>query len=149
MYKFISWTAVILLMALTFYLSHQPATTSNQLSTGITEAIVEIVERTTPNAEIDVRDLNRFVRKNAHFFIYLMIGMILLNALRRSRLKGYSVLVTLLFSMMFAIMDELHQLFVPGRGAQFEDVLIDVAGASVGIGIYFVFGRLMKILNIR
>lgn len=31
---------------------------------------------------------------------------------------------------------EFHQLFVPGRGGQVTDVLIDSAGAVIGIGIY-------------
>ena len=34
---------------------------------------------------------------------------------------------------MEARSDEFHQLFVPGRGAQVKDVLIDTAGAIVGI----------------
>jgi VanZ family protein len=44
------------------------------------------------------------------------------------------------FCVLYAVSDEVHQLFVPGRGAQVTDVLIDNAGAFVGIGIYEVLG---------
>ena len=35
--------------------------------------------------------------------------------------------------MLYAISDEVHQLFVPGRGGQVKDIVIDSAGAIVGI----------------
>jgi VanZ family protein len=31
--------------------------------------------------------------------------------------------------------DEFHQSFVPGRGPAFSDVLIDLVGASLGVGV--------------
>jgi VanZ family protein len=65
--KIFSWAAVIFWMALIFYLSHQPATESNGLSTGITETIIKTVEKIAPNANFDIRSFNHMVRKNAHF----------------------------------------------------------------------------------
>ncbi|NLK51330.1 MAG: VanZ family protein [Syntrophomonadaceae bacterium] len=43
--KTLSWAAVVFWMALIFYLSHQPATASNELSTGITAVIIQAVEK--------------------------------------------------------------------------------------------------------
>jgi hypothetical protein len=40
-YKFISYTALILWMSIIFFLSHQPAKDSSNLSIGITDAIVK------------------------------------------------------------------------------------------------------------
>ena len=62
--RFLSWTAVILWMTLIFYLSHQPATESNKLSAGITEVIIQTIEKVAPNVEFDVRSLNHIIRKN-------------------------------------------------------------------------------------
>jgi len=53
-------------MVLIFYLSHQPATESNQLSTGITEAIVKAVEKVASNVNFDIGSFNHIIRKNAH-----------------------------------------------------------------------------------
>lgn len=45
MTKFLSWVAVILWASLVFYLSHQPAEASSELSGGVTEVIAQIVEK--------------------------------------------------------------------------------------------------------
>jgi VanZ family protein len=132
--KILSWTAVVLWVALIFYLSHQPAHQSNRVSTGITEIIVKTVEKIVPGAEFNVKSFNHLVRKNAHFFVYLILGVLVMNALARSGVYGCrGVGLALLICVLCAVSDEIHQLFVPGRGGQVKDVLIDSAGAGIGI----------------
>lgn len=140
MNRIISWSAVILWMALIFYLSHQPATQSSQLSTAITEVIAENIEKLNTSAEFDRTSLSHIVRKNAHFFIYLVLGFIVSHALRNNRVE-----LALLICVFYAVSDEVHQLFVLGRGAQVLDVFIDSAGAGVGIGLYCVIDRVLKV----
>ncbi|MFC3884679.1 VanZ family protein [Bacillus songklensis] len=150
MYKNFSWTAVILWVVLIFYLSNQPATESNHLSKGITEVIVKTAEKVAPNTEFDIRNFNHIVRKNAHFFAYLVFGVLVASVLGRSVVHRYRIIgLALLICVLYAISDEMHQLFVPGRGAQVKDVFIDSAGASVGIGVYLVIDRIMKNRNTR
>ncbi|KAF1086286.1 VanZ like family protein [Sporotomaculum syntrophicum] len=150
MYKFLSWTAVLLWMALIINFSSQVAEQSNQLSTGITEIIVKTVEKIAPEAEFDIKSFNHIIRKNAHFFVYLILGILVINALRRSGVHGYrSVVITVGVCALYAISDEIHQLFVPGRGGQVKDVFIDSAGASVGVGFYWVVSRLVKGKKVR
>lgn len=67
--KILPWVLVVLWMALIFYLSHQPATESNELSTGITEIIIETVEKIAPDIDLDIGSFNHIIRKNAHFYI--------------------------------------------------------------------------------
>ncbi|MDD3654990.1 MAG: VanZ family protein [Desulfotomaculaceae bacterium] len=145
MYKILSWTAAIIWLALIFNLSSQVAEQSNELSTGITEVIINTVEKFAPQAEFDIKSFNNVIRKKAHFFAYLVLGVLVLNALRRSGVHGYrSVIIALGICVLYAISDEVHQLFVTGRGGQVKDVIIDSAGAGVGIGAYQVAGRLVK-----
>ncbi len=142
--KILSWILVILWMGLIFYLSHQPAAESSELSTGITEVIIQTIEKLAPNVELDIRNLNHIVRKNAHFFAYLVLGVMVINALRASGVRGYnSIGLALLICVLYAISDEVHQIFIPGRSGEVRDVLIDSAGASVGILVYMVVGRLV------
>lgn len=130
MAKIISWAAVILWMALIFYFSQQQATASNELSTGITEVIIQTVEKIAPDMGVDLRSFNPIVRKNAHFLIYLVLGALVINALRRSGEHGYrGMVLSVLICALYAISDEVHQIFVDGRGPQVKDVLIDSAGA--------------------
>lgn len=71
--------------------------------------------------------------------------MLVLHALKTSKGTGYQTIgLALLICVLYAISDEIHQHFVPGRGAQVKDVLIDSAGASVGIVGYLVLNRLIN-----
>lgn len=46
------------------------------------------------------------------------------------RFKGVGL--TILICILYAISDEVYQLFVPGRGGQVSDVILDIVGAIVG-----------------
>ena len=133
--KIYPWVLVVLWMALIFYLSHKPATESNELSKGITEIIVETVEKVTTDVDIEVERFNHIVRKNAHFFSYLVLGILVTNGLISSEIKRY-IGYALLICVLYAISDEIHQIYVPGRSGQIKDVVIDSAGALSGIGMY-------------
>jgi len=146
MKKILPWITVILCMATIFYLSHQPAASSNKLSKNVTEIIVGNVEIVVPNKELRIVSFNNIVRKNAHFFIYLVLGVLVTHALKRSGVSStYKGLgLAFILCVLYAVSDELHQLVVQGRGAQVKDVLIDSAGAFVGICLYLVIRRIGK-----
>lgn len=137
------WIPAVIWMILIFFLSAQPAIYSNNLSKGVTKLIVEIIGRILPlKIEIStvndlVAQLNHFVRKFAHFFAYMVLGILIAIAFVKSGINGYKVYVfSLVACILYASSDEIHQLFVPGRGCQFKDVMIDSLGALVGIVIY-------------
>lgn len=133
---------IFLWMGLIFYLSHQPETESAQLSKGITEIIVNTVERIIPDAVFDLNSFDHVLRKSTHFLAYLILGLFTFNALRIGGVSGFKgAILALGICVLYAMSDEVHQLFVPGRGGQVMDVLIDSAGAGVGIGVYLLFGR--------
>jgi len=137
MHKFLSWTAVILWMSLIFYLSHQPAAESSELSDGITEVIIQTIEKVAPSANLTVEDFSHIVRKSAHFTYYLVLAILVKYALERSGVHGgRNILIALLICILYAISDEVHQLFVPGRSGEIRDVIIDSTGAASGILIY-------------
>lgn len=145
MLKFFSWITVILWMLLIFYLSQQPVATSNELSSGITERIIETVEIVAPQDNLSVDSIHHTIRKNAHFFIYFFLGIFVFTALKKRVMKGYrKERIALYICIAYAILDEMHQLFVSGRGAQFKDVLIDSAGAAMGILFASLIDSLVK-----
>ncbi len=137
MYRILSWTAVILWMIIIYNFSSQEAVNSNQLSTRITETIIQTVENISPNSEFKTENLNSFIRKNAHLVIYFVLGMLVINAFKRNGLLGYkSIILAVLISVLYAVSDEVHQIFVPGRGAQVSDVIIDSIGVILGSLLY-------------
>lgn len=132
---FLVWVPVLVWMVLIFNLSAQPAKVSNKLSKGVTAHVVETVKEIKPEFSID--NANHIIRKNAHFFIYLVLSILVANALKRSGVLGLkSSFLALGICILYAASDEVHQLFVSGRGAQVRDVFIDGAGALVGIGVF-------------
>ncbi|WP_342578106.1 VanZ family protein [Psychrobacillus sp. FSL K6-2843] len=137
MSKILSYVAVILWMVLIFFFSSQPAADSKELSLGVTEMFLSIVEMAAPDSDLFMENSHHFVRKNAHFFIYFLLGILVVRALRLSKFwNKKDIGLAFLICGIYAISDELHQLFVPGRGAQVKDVWIDSAGALVGILLY-------------
>ena len=134
--KALSWTIVLLWMALIFGFSHQPATVSSGMSSGITETILNAISQISSEASIDTDALHTFVRKNAHFLVYLILGVLVFRALRKSSIRRYrGALAALGICLLYAMSDEFHQLFIPGRSGELRDVLIDSTGAFVGIGL--------------
>jgi VanZ family protein len=138
--KFIShfpWIIVVLWMFLIFSLSAQPAQKSDHLSIGVTEKVA-------PGTNMNLDVLNHVIRKNAHFFIYLVLAIMVQITLTKNRIKGIKgMLFVIGICLFFAMTDEFHQLFVLGRGAQVKDVLIDSAGAIVGLVIFRIDNRLL------
>jgi VanZ family protein len=57
-----------------------------------------------------------------------------INALWRSGVYDYrSILLALLLCILYAISDEVHQIFIPGRSGEIRDVIMDIVGSSVGV----------------
>lgn len=136
--KIISWVLVILWMTLIFYQSHKPAIESNEISKGITVKIIEVVKKLIPNIDIDAGRFNHIIRKGAHFFVYLVLGVLVANGLIRCDVTGSRLMCfALLICVLYAIGDEAHQLFIPGRGGQVRDVILDSVGSLVGILSYW------------
>lgn len=145
MIKFFSWITVILWMLLIYYLSQQPVATSNDLSSSITKRIIETVEIVAPQDNMSLDSIHHNIRKNAHFFIYFFLGIFVFTALKKRVMKGYrKERIALYICIAYAISDEVHQLFVSGRGAQVKDVLIDSAGAAMGILFASLIDSLVK-----
>lgn len=87
--------------------------------------------------EMNYYVLHNFIRKNAHFFIYMFLGILIKNALSTSDIKGFkAILFALVVCAAYAASDEFHQYFVPGRTALVTDVFIDSTGSFIGIILY-------------
>lgn len=142
--KIVPWVLVLLWMVLIFLFSHQPATESAQLSSGITEKILNIINKVLPKISINQESFNHFIRKAAHFGVYFVLGFLVINALvisnrpRNTWSKLDIFLIGMLISVLYAISDEVHQLFIPGRSGELRDVLLDSLGSLTGIVCMFI-----------
>lgn len=79
------------------------------------------------------------LRKLGHLSEYFIFALLLTRALRAHEnraLGAKQLFVPVGLTALYAISDELHQVFVPGRSASVVDVLIDVCGGLAGT-LYF------------
>jgi len=77
-----------------------------------------------------------------HIVEYFILALLMFRALngglqRKIRVKSSTLVVC--FSLLYAISDEFHQSFVPGRNADPWDVLADFVGVAIGLMSIFAF----------
>ena len=70
-----------------------------------------------------------------YFFLALLVAW----ALSRFKPLRITIPVTLTLCVLAGILDEWHQSFVPGRVADFMDVILDMTGAAVGCLAFTIF----------
>lgn len=127
------YIAVIVWMIIIFYFSHQPVNESSQLSEGISKTIVEKLE-SNMKIDIDEEKFDYLIRKLAHFTEYMILGILMYIASSKNNIpRNNKILWCILLCALYAITDEVHQAFVPGRGPRVFDVIIDTAGSITGI----------------
>jgi VanZ family protein len=95
-----------------------------------------------PSQEIpDFGSLDFTVKKLGHVAGYALLGAAYLHALGDQ--KSSAAWLALSLAILFAITDEFHQYFVPGRNASPIDVLIDGAGAWIGIQVWMLRSKML------
>lgn len=120
-------TAVAAWMALIFLFSSQTGGDSAGLSTRVVDLLAPVLPALEPDT------LGTLVRKAAHVSEYAVLGGLLTWAWPPT--LGWPRLAPLLIGIGYAITDEVHQLFVPGRAGQVSDVVIDAVGVLIGVAV--------------
>ncbi len=77
--------------------------------------------------------------KMLHFVNFGILGLLILAAVKGGRSLSEAgrnhYLLSLLFTVLYAVSDEYHQKFSPGRHPSVRDVVIDSLGASVFLSL--------------
>jgi len=138
------WLAIIGWIAIFFTLNQHSGHQFGNISATITNTFHHILQTIFPSLTHDERTFYQLIRKSAHFFEYMLLGTLILHALRHRLLSG--AIIAIFISFFYAVTDEFHQLFVPGRSGEIRDVMIDSLGATTGVIIYFVLYICIKSL---
>lgn len=143
--KIVLTTITCLWMIIIFLFSNQEAETSSKVSNSfIDKTVIKIYkafdEDLTKEKEFSIKDkLITPIRKSAHLFVYLILGILMFLTLNEYNVKKNIVCYAIILCFVYAITDEFHQLFVNGRSGEFKDILIDTLGSTIGVfGINFI-----------
>lgn len=137
--KRILLVATILWMGVIFAFSHRPAYISAQDSSTFSDYVVivqENVKEATTSEKIQrlmTFNAEKLVRKSAHVFIYFILGLLVTLTFYVYGTRNRYGLASVIICVLYAASDEIHQYFIPGRGARVTDVLIDTCGSIAGI----------------
>jgi VanZ family protein len=109
--------------------------------------IIGILQTLLPHARSQTLSaLHGLIRKCAHLGEYFIFGLLLFRALRAPN-EGWQLrwaCLAILIAALYASSDEIHQIFVPSRGASVWDALLDTAGAGVAQFAAWVANRRAK-----
>ena len=149
-YRLLIHTAItILIMTFIFYQSSLPAILSSEMSGHLERIVAWILGKPSESVTFAVR-------KAAHVTEFTALGISLFctvrdflewrsgttnTAMPNNRLTTHSIptermhmiIFPWVLGMVYAVSDEIHQLFVEGRSCEVRDMLIDSAGVAVGV----------------
>lgn len=145
-------TAVLLIMGVIFFFSSQTAEASGNTSGRLVRVVLHMIapdfdllpqtERATLHTTVTVA-----VRKLAHFVEFALLGFALMqffDTIQRRRKIKAGWLLAWGIGTFYAMTDELHQIFVEGRGPGLWDVAIDSAGVLAGAAVLLLLRYLVK-----
>jgi len=137
---------------LIFFFSSQPADVSaplsRQLSIRILKFILSLMGFPEDNLLLYAAKLNVVLRKLAHFTLYGILGILTYLLLETYNLKFKKrILLAHFCCLCYAVSDEIHQLFVPGRAGMVRDVLIDFSGIIAGIAFLLLLKAIKRKLR--
>lgn len=88
---------------------------------------------------------NHLVRKLGHLLEFLLLGFLLSLCLQTATRRRWQYLcLPLAGGLAVAAVDEVIQLYVPGRSGQVSDVLLDFIGVVLGTGLGLLVGWLIR-----
>lgn len=151
LYRCVTVFFLIVWLIIIFWFSAQPATESQEISRSVSYRMVEACDRIF---SIDMKEhsialwaerIDYSVRKAAHITEYAILafltGMCMIGYWKWEKKRWCWAF---LFTVGYAATDEMHQLFVLGRGARLSDVCVDMLGAVLGLILFQIIQKWMK-----
>ena len=95
----------------------------------------------TPDLGFDLQD------KLFHGIEYAIFGFLLRRALlfqKNQFIQKNVSWLTILIGGAYAISDEIHQLFVPGRSSEINDAIADITGLALVVLVYFIIKQIKQ-----
>ena len=139
------------------YNTSQTGQLSNNTSVSITEGIINKTQGVINNSDnlviirnddYFIKKLNIYIRKFAHGFEFFILALLIFLTLKSFNIKSREVIIyTLFIILLYAVIDEYRQLYIPGRNSNVKDVVIDFTGGIIGVIISQFIISIKKIIS--
>lgn len=156
--RWVTGAAAIAWMMVIFSASAQTGSDSGGMSRTVADGLLSAwsaltgasFEGAARDAAIEALQLP--IRKGAHMAEYALLAVLafahLLTYRRWARMEvaalGKPAALAWAFATLYAATDEFHQLFVPARAGMVTDVLVDSAGALIGVLLAWLVLRVLR-----
>ena len=117
----------LLWMGIVFCFSAETAEVSKKTSLSVMERIIEIFDINITNKA----HFEALLRSFAHLALFLLGGAFSCALFTLSS-PNKKYLYCAVFGVIYAFLDEVHQIFVPGRAFELKDIFIDLVGFFIG-----------------
>lgn len=126
-----------------FSFSNQNGVQSSGVSRKVTKILTNNIKKvqamSKEEKEIFMNNAEKIIRKLAHFSIYTVVGFLMMALMSTYNAKTIiRVSISFGIGVIYAISDEIHQYFIPGRSGRVFDVIIDSFGVLTGICIIMI-----------
>ena len=140
MIKIIKHILLILWCLLIFFFSNENGEVSAGRSQSITNntitAYEKVFDKEVKNRKKVHDNLEVVIRKTTHFVLYFILGVLTFLCLKEYNLDlRKQIIYSVIFCFLYAVSDEVHQIFTSDRGPRALDVLIDTLGSTTSITI--------------
>lgn len=142
--KFIVPLLFGLILIFIYRMSNMNMEASSSLSRYVTNLLIDVLGVNIRNGR-HYMAIHALVRQMAHFGMYLCLSFVMSQVLT---LVGHKLqfrrFITFGVGVFIAIVDEVNQMSVIGRDAQFEDLILDAVGILVGIVLWSAFDKINR-----
>ena len=132
---------LVILILCWMYMVFSFSAADGETSSGLSLKVAEIFSNDEEVIEIIVP----IIRKLAHLSEYALGGFLIFGLFSTYNIDlKKQIIFSGLFGIIYAITDEIHQLFVDGRSSRIADVCIDTIGVLLGIFILLFIEEIVK-----
>ena len=143
--RIILTTLLVIWMIVIFMFSNETGEASKTRSDNVAKTTVNIVTKVT-NKKVTKEEKKKMfkntkviVRKVAHFTLYFILGILVYVTLNSYGISKNILIYSIGFCLIYAITDEVHQIFTADRSFQIFDIALDTSSATISnLIIYFI-----------
>ena len=135
--RIVLWAAVVAWMVLIFWFSMEDANRSSETSGRVVRWLLTHFDKSFLSLPLEeqllkMEDWSFVVRKLAHFCIFAGLGFLCFAAFSVDLPSRRAFPAALVLGAVRAVLDEVHQSFIPGRSCEVRDMCIDFSGVLLG-----------------